>query len=418
MSAEDEALLAADTEHWTVSKNRYQNSGVAFDNEPIVVGGTELNVTKGLLFTAETGKLLLGSGTTGSNHFMQVQKGSSFKVTGINVGDTVRVVVQTASKAAVTIAVPDASVAKVVEGCEAVVEKHTCTLVMYQAGELTLKGDNADLRFLTLEVKAGNPNEVADVRTWDFTAWSEATVADMTADAATVAPDEDGNYPAVTPWRSYEKVGGPTEADPDREGAAFWYGTEINGAEELAANGVAIAETKGLVFNKMGAGALAIAVDYPSTSLGDYNGGSYLWIGGKNNSFTIPNVKSGSKITMGIESHKNTDARGVKLTIDGEEIGQVVPKTYEVFEIAVPGEITDDVLSDVVVTNTNGCHIYFIKVDASGIEDGINDINATVKIITNDVYTINGVKVRNAGEGVEGLAKGLYIIGGKKVVIK
>ena len=258
---------------------------------------------------------------------------------------------------------------------------------------------------------------VSDIRKWDFTAWSEETKANLAADAATVVPGEDGTYPAVTPWRTYEKVSGPTEAEPDHGGNAYWYGTEINGSEELVANGVVIAETKGLLFNTMAAGALAVAVNYPSTSLGTYEGPSYLWIGGKNNSFTIPNVKSGSKITLGIESHKNTDARGVKLTINGEEIGSAVPKTYEVFNISVPGQLTDETFSDVVLTNTNGCHIYFITVDATG-NDGINDMNAVVKTINNDVYTINGVKVRNAGESLEGLAKGLYIIGGKKVVVK
>lgn len=271
--------------------------------------------------------------------------------------------------------------------------------------------------------KVEEPEPVADYRKWDFTVWSDETKANLAADAATIVPTEgeDGKlvYPSVTPWRSYEKVGGPTETDPDREGNAYWYGTAIDGSEELVANNVVIAETKGLLFNKMTAGSLAIGINYPETTLGTYEGPSYLWIGGKNNSFTIPSVKSGAKISLGVESHKNTDARGVKLTINGEEIGSAVPTTYEVFNISVPGALTDETFSDVVVTNTNGCHIYFITVDATtGGGDGINDLNAVVKTINNDVYTINGVKVRNAGESLEGLAKGMYIIGGKKVVVK
>lgn len=267
------------------------------------------------------------------------------------------------------------------------------------------------------EVKTEEP--ISDLRKWDFTAWSEETKANLAADAATVVPGEDGTYPPVTLWRTYEKVGGPTEADPDRGGNAYWYGTAIDGSEELVANGVVIAETKGLLFNTMTAGSLAIAVNYSSTTLGTYEGPSYLWIGGKKNSFTIPSVKSGSKITIGVESHKNNDARGVTLTVNGAEIGRAVPTTYEVFDFTMEGELTDETFSDVVLTNTNGCHIYFITVDATGkTEDGINDMNAVVKTINNDVYTINGVKVRNAGESLEGLAKGMYIIGGKKVVVK
>lgn len=269
--------------------------------------------------------------------------------------------------------------------------------------------------------KVEGPEPVSDLRKWDFTAWSDETKANLAADAASVKPteNEDGTltYPAVTPWRSYEKVAGPSEAEPDRGGNAYWYGTAIAGSEELKANGTVIAETKGLFFNTVAAGALAIGVNYPETSIGTYEGPSYLWIGGKSNSFTIPSVKSGSKITLGVESHKNTDARGVKLTINGEEIGSAVPTTYEVFNISVPGQLTDETISDVVVTNTNGCHIYFITVDATG-NDGISDMNAVVKTINNDVYTINGVKVRNAGESLDGLAKGMYIIGGKKVVVK
>lgn len=421
MGEADEALLAADTEHWSVNKYRYQNTGVAFNNEVIKVNDVELEVTKGLLFTAEAGKLLLGSGVNGSNHFMQVQKGSSFVVTNLAVGDTVRMVVKTSDKTEATVEAPATSVANIIEGFEATTEQHTCTLVMCEAGNLTLKGENHDLRFMSLEVIAGNPNEVANLRKWDFTAWSDETKANLAADAATVVPteNEDGTltYPTVTPWRTYEKVGGPTETEPDHGGDAYWYGTAIDGSEELVANSVVIAETKGLLFNKMSAGALAIGVNYP-VALSTYEGPSYLWIGGKNHSFTIPNVKSGSKITMGVESHKTTDARGVTLAIDGTEIGRAVPKTYEVFDITVPGELTDNVLSDVVVTNTNGCHIYFITVDATGVEDGINEVKAEVKVVNNNVYTINGVKVRNAGDSLEGLAKGIYIIGGKKVVVK
>lgn len=265
--------------------------------------------------------------------------------------------------------------------------------------------------------KVEGPEPVSDLRKWDFTAWSDETKANLAAEAAQYEPATEG---VTTLWRSYEKdkadKNGNYEPN-ETNGNAYWYGTAIAGSEELKANGTVIAETKGLLFNTVTAGALAIGVNYPSTSLGTYEGPSYLWIGGKNNSFTIPSVKSGSKITLGVESHKNTDARGVKLTINGEEIGSAVPTTYEVFNISVPGQLTDETISDVVVTNTNGCHIYFITVDATG-NDGISDMNAVVKTINNDVYTINGVKVRNAGESLDGLAKGMYIIGGKKVVVK
>lgn len=48
---------------------------------------------------------------------------------------------------------------------------------------------------------------------------------------------------------------------------------------------------------------------------------------------------------------------------------------------------------------------------------GIKSISSSV-MNSGDVYSVNGVKVRKAGESLNGLAKGLYIVNGKKVVIK
>ncbi|MBR2017763.1 MAG: DUF5123 domain-containing protein [Prevotella sp.] len=47
----------------------------------------------------------------------------------------------------------------------------------------------------------------------------------------------------------------------------------------------------------------------------------------------------------------------------------------------------------------------------------IEGVNATI-MNNGDIYTINGVKVRNAGDSLKGLAKGLYIINGKKLIVK
>lgn len=775
MNKADDALLAAQVEAgvWTNQKGRFQNDNTVFNNEVIAINGTEIEFTKGLLFTADKKKLLLGRNGETKNNFMQVQKGASFILPDLAVGDTVRATVQTSSKTATTLAALDAETVKVVEGFEASTSKHACTFVMLKDANVTLKGDNSDLRFLNLEVitpvvakvpaagelnfnkmdikvsangstegdilkdttfvvenefnvtvtpKASGTTEnrfwgtndgpqlrmyngtltvkaaegktinkitfnvdetkwegitpdagtltkttwegeaetvvftltkqcrinaitvgettpaisvaeniaafkalaeeteatltltdaqltvsriasnisgfvavltdasgsisvsndiamglfaeqgfaegttlngkltgmfmtvngiptiaasentgnaaidsftgsegkvtateatVADAKkaenllkvvelknitleavagefrtftatqgedqigvndvfmnmmtgtcvldefmdentgeykdlpefesltavvfanmegtnvlypmayvakvaqdeipvVWDFTQWSEETVNNLKADAATIEPVDNGDgtftYPTVTPWRSYEKVGGPTDTDPDRGGAAFWYGTAIEEAQTITANGVAIAETDGLLFDKMTAGSLAIAIDYPSTSLGTYAGPAYLWIGGKTNSFTIPAVKPGSTIEIKLESHKNTDARGVKLSVGGVEIGQAVPTTVETFRIEVPASEAETV--DVKVENTNGCHIYTIGITDYTKITAINGVINNVENTNNDVYSINGVKVRNTGESLNGLAKGLYIIGGKKVVIK
>ena len=48
--------------------------------------------------------------------------------------------------------------------------------------------------------------------------------------------------------------------------------------------------------------------------------------------------------------------------------------------------------------------------------DGISALEVAAKNAA--VYNLNGAKVRNAGESVKGLAKGVYVVGGKKIVVK
>ena len=250
-----------------------------------------------------------------------------------------------------------------------------------------------------------------EITRWDFTNWSEETVANLKADAANSK---------VTGWSDVEKQADaeadvePTEASKDN---CFWAAIAEGG--ELTANGVVIEELKGLKFNSAYSAkrSLAIAVNYPSTSLGDYAGPSYLWLGGggKNiiDCFTIPAVKGGSIIKMGVESHKPADARGVKLFVDGTELtdpmGNAVaaPKAYTEQFWQVP--VGDAV--NVVVQNTNGCHIYFIDLNAA---EEYQTAISTVKSNNNlngTIYNLNGQKMNKA-------QKGLYIINGKKVVVK
>ena len=253
------------------------------------------------------------------------------------------------------------------------------------------------------------PVEVA--HTWDFTKWSEATVANLKADAAASK---------IEGWSDVEKKADaeadvePTEASKDN---CFW--AVIPEGGELKANGEVIEELKGLQFGTTFAGnrSLAIAVNYAvadaSKDFGPYNGPAYLWLGGAGfECFTIPAVKGGTKITMGVESHKITDARGVQLFAGETELkdadGNAVaaPKTYTEQTWAVPAGVA----YDIVVKNTKGCHIYFI--DAEQDEATLTSIS-TVKsnVMNNAIYNLNGQKVNKA-------QKGLFIINGKKVVNK
>ncbi len=199
---------------------------------------------------------------------------------------------------------------------------------------------------------------------WNFRNWSAETKAQLAEEASNysvedAAAADDKN--AITLWRSYEKANG---SEPDKGGAAYWYGTALEAGSEVTADSVAIAELAGLEFGPVAAGALAIAIDYPSTSIGTYAGPSYLWFGGKNNSVVIPDVTPGAVVTMEVESHKSSDGRGMALTVNGEKVapieGSETPTVLDTVVWVVPAGYTT---VDLTFTNNNGCHIYSIKVD-------------------------------------------------------
>ena len=219
--------------------------------------------------------------------------------------------------------------------------------------------------------------DAQNYRKWDFTSWSATTISNLKAEDATGGVSGAG-------WSSTEKADG-TNPQPDKCYWSYKEANVVNGA--LSANGATIGETEGLVFNPAYAVKrnLAIAVDYSSASVGsdvqNYAGPQYLWLGGGNARsasarivcFTIPKVKIGQKITMVVESHKLTDARGIALyvndaTNDANLIGEAFkPKAQETYtweNWTVPeGATTNaDGTIDILVVNTNGCHVYSIEV--------------------------------------------------------
>ncbi len=210
---------------------------------------------------------------------------------------------------------------------------------------------------------------------WDFTNWSDETVANLKA-----------VNPTNTEWSDIEKAADTAPTDISKENC-FWQ-VVASGADgiTLAANGVNIKETEGLIFTNTSARSLAIAVNYPETTLGTYNGPSYLWLGSKNQNYiVIPNVEPGTEIKIGLESHKSDDARGVELYVgrgnsgtkllapDGSTVD--TPTTYEDQVWLLPEDLTDtpneDGTYDVTIRNTNGCHLYYIQVgeDEGAVEE-------------------------------------------------
>lgn len=188
-------------------------------------------------------------------------------------------------------------------------------------------------------------------KVWDFTNWSEATINNLKADAATSASKG---------WSDIEKAANVNDPTKAVEGY-FWSVADATVGGELTANGTVIEELKGLAFHNAYSTARSLSIINLSNM-------KCLWLGGsKKSCFTIKNVKVGSQLTMEVESHKTSEARGVQLyynsVADGNKIGAAfTPTTKASNTWTVTGPSGAETV-DVIVQNTNGCHIYTIEAD-------------------------------------------------------
>ena len=280
--------------------------------------------------------------------------------------------------------------------------------------ELTVEkdGSNVTVTFdeAKEEVKAIVSMPIEKNAVWSFTSWKTSTVSALVADAAA---SKTSGWSDVEKAADAEAGADPTEASKNN---CFWCVAEPNEDGTLSANGEVIEELKGLKWNKAYTvkRLLAIAVNYP-TALSDYAGPAYLWLGGGKNKipcFTIPGVKAGSTVTMEVESHKTSDARGVELYtgVDADGLVDAATKIGDSFTPTTKDSHTwtIDADCDVIVYNTNGCHIYSIKVEAGST--GISTVNAQ-KTQNNVIYNLAGQKVGND-------YKGIVIMNGKKFMQK
>ena len=113
-----------------------------------------------------------------------------------------------------------------------------------------------------------------------------------------------------------------------------------------------------------------------------------------------------------------------------EELGQIymtqgtdtiiIYNAFDVFEwdeeynLIIPANVT---YTEGILGISDDVYIFSpTKVDAQ--TDGINAAAKASAKVNAAVYTVNGTMVRKAGESLNGLAKGVYIVGGKKVVVK
>lgn len=219
-------------------------------------------------------------------------------------------------------------------------------------------------------------------RQWDFTNWSSETINNLIADEKWTS-DEKGNGTLFEGCYWYKPTGIEDGCDADGY---------------LKANGVTIAETKGLKITALASGGVAIATDYQVTKDNNkwsYNGPQYLWFAGTLN-LTVPSVAPGTKVRAGIESHKNGDPRGIDMYIGTEKIawtspeGTAYPDTYTEYEWVVPETYEDKV--DITFKPSKGCHVYFINV-----EEGDD-----VPVVYNVAYIYDGSYNPENGYGANG----------------
>lgn len=219
-------------------------------------------------------------------------------------------------------------------------------------------------------------------RQWDFTGWSSETVNNLIADEKWTS-DEKGNGTLFEGCYWYKPTGIEDGCDADGY---------------LKANGVTIAETKGLKITALASGGVAIATDYQVTKDANkwsYNGPQYLWFAGTLN-LTVPSVAPGTKVRAGVESHKNGDKRGIDMYIGDEKIawtspeGTAYPDTYTEYEWVVPETYEDKV--DITFKPSKGCHVYFINV-----EEGDD-----VPVVYNVAYIYDGSYNMENGYGANG----------------
>ncbi len=199
----------------------------------------------------------------------------------------------------------------------------------------------------------------AQRKTWDFTNGFSATTVDALQ----------ASFEANKTWTDYEKTAG--------EGTGVYYinlNGVVNGTAstyDAAGNATAIPEFEGLNFASIKKKGFVIVYNNSqsaneSSPNGLYPyGKSYLWFNGSGMSFSFK-APAGQTLKCGIESHKNSEARGWNVFADGTQLspisGNNVPKFYNDVEYQLPEsqDGTDSVT--VKFTSTNGTHLYYIIV--------------------------------------------------------
>ena len=212
-------------------------------------------------------------------------------------------------------------------------------------------------------------NAQTEVRkTWDFRkCWSSTTIENLYADMEQNGP--------TTHWRDYESDA--TKAD--QYGDTFWSASTVytdengNALTNVSGEDIIISELEGLNVTGVKAKGFVIASGYGQAEFADSPNGMYpygndfLWLNGKNLVIKIPAALKGDSLRIGVESHKNSEARGINVIVDGATLtpvsGNNTPKTFNEVLYMLPDDTPGvDDYTEVTIKTTNGCHLYYIIV--------------------------------------------------------
>lgn len=246
------------------------------------------------------------------------------------------------------------------------------------------------LTLLAVFVSLG-ANAQALRKTWDFrNGFSQKTVNALKADQEEFG---DSKY-----WRNYESDAGKADSKHFWNASADFKNTDKMACTHNGGVEKVIEELDGLKFTSS-TNAKKVVITYDesqsenaSSPNGVYPfGKSFIWINGKNETIEFQ-ANCGQQIRIGIESHKNTEARGISLnTSTGSltlESGEPVPMFFNECVWTLSGDESE--VANLTIKTTNGCHIYYIIVGEG------DDPNA------------NKTKVAYLTEGNDGTSEAAY----------
>ncbi|MBR1791962.1 MAG: chitobiase/beta-hexosaminidase C-terminal domain-containing protein [Bacteroidaceae bacterium] len=214
--------------------------------------------------------------------------------------------------------------------------------------------DNSNVATATIK-----KNVSSVVGNWDFTAWSTETQAGVLADE--------------TNWYGHEKTGD--------SGTDFTLEAQLGRANKLALDAgelkygeTTIPETTGLKFTAPAATSegknFALLFNMPSlSSMGEYDGGQFIWLFSSDAKIIIPSISKGSVVSVDVESHKtgtnvsvSGDARGLTVKVGSTTLTQTegeatttTTKATMTWTVTADGDVT-------IAPKGKGVHIYKITV--------------------------------------------------------